>query len=114
MNEDIHESVIVASPSFLISLYIKFHYPSIYTAMEGFDAGKEWVYRLIPRDLRPDFLSGFSSKVTNNHVEWLNKTGLLSNRIVYGVDSADYHDMVNLGIKNMIIDYFSTLETNGI
>jgi glycerophosphoryl diester phosphodiesterase len=113
MTEGIHESVIVASPSFLVSLYIEFRYPSIQTAMEGFDAGKEWVYYLIPKNLKPDFLSGFASKVDEDHVGWLQKKGLLSNRIVYGVDSADYQEIVDLGVKNMIIDYFSTLQTYG-
>jgi len=110
MTYDIQGSVIVASASFLVSLYIEFHYPSIQTAMEGFNAGNEWAYCLIPKNLKPDFLSGFSSKVNVDHIEWLKKRNLLSNRIVYGVDSTNYKYVEDLGLKNLIVDYFSTLE----
>lgn len=106
---DIPKRVIVASPSFLVILYIEYHYPAINTAMEGFNSGNEWAWSLIPKNLKPDFLSGFAAKVDEKHVEWLKEKDLHQTRIVYGVDSTNYMQMQNLGISNMIIDYFPSL-----
>jgi glycerophosphoryl diester phosphodiesterase len=106
---ELSRTVIVASPSLLVILYIEFNFPAIQTAMEGFNAGNEWAWHLIPRNLKPDFLSGFASKVNTVHIEWLNKHGLVMNRIVYGVDSTNYQSMLDLGLKNMIIDYYPAL-----
>ena len=107
---DISKNVIVASPSFLVMLYIEYNYPAINTALEGFNAGNEWTWYLIPKKLKPDFLSGFARGIDSKHIEWLVKNDLLANRIVYGVDSTNYQAMLDFGINNMIIDSFHSLE----
>jgi len=104
---NIENRVIVASADALFVFYVELKYPEIITALEGFNAGKEWIYPLIPKNLRPDFLSGFLSRIDENHVEWLRNKGLLSRRIVYGVDSSNYLSAKSLGIKHMILDYDS-------
>jgi len=106
---DISKHVILASPSFFIVLYVEYHYPAIQTAMEGFNSGNEWVWNLIPKKLKPDFLSGTSKKVDEKHIEWLQSHDLLNSRIVYGIDSTNYQTMRKLGIKKMIIDYWPEL-----
>ena len=106
---DISKHVILASPSFFIVLYVEYHYPAIQTAMEGFNSGNEWVWNLIPKKLKPDFLSGTSKKVDEKHIEWLQSHDLLNSRIVYGIDSTNYQTMQKLGIKKMIIDYWPEL-----
>jgi glycerophosphoryl diester phosphodiesterase len=106
---DLSGSVIIANVNPLVIFYVEYNYPAIMTALEGFDAGKEWMWRLIPKDLKPDFLSGFASKVDEKHVEWLKKKDLLGSRIVYGVDSTNYQKMVDLGVKKMIVDYWPGL-----
>jgi glycerophosphoryl diester phosphodiesterase len=107
---DISKNVILASPGFFIVLYIEYNFPAIQTAMEGFNSGNEWAWSLIPKNLKPDFLSGSAKKIDEKHVEWLRKKDLLSSRIIYGVDSTNYQSMVDLGLKNMIIDYFPSLQ----
>jgi glycerophosphoryl diester phosphodiesterase len=104
---NIENRVIVASADALFVFYIELKYPEIITALEGFNAGKEWIYPVIPKNLRPDFLSGFLSMIDENHVEWLRNKGLLSRRIVYGVDSSNYLSAKSMGIKHMILDYDS-------
>jgi len=104
---NIENRVIVASADALFVFYIELKYPETITALEGFNAGKEWIYPVIPKNLRPDFLSGFFSRIDENHVEWLRNKGLLSRRIVYGVDSSNYLSAKSLGIKHMIMDYDS-------
>jgi glycerophosphoryl diester phosphodiesterase len=106
-NYKIENQVIVASADALFVFYVEYKYPEIITALEGFNAGKEWTYSLIPKNIRPDFLSGFLSRIDENHVEWLRNKGLLSRRIVYGVDSSNYFSARSLGIKHMILDYDS-------
>lgn len=106
---DISRSTIIASTSALLIFYIESNYPAINTALEGFNAGKEWTWQLIPKNLKPDYLSGFASKIDQAHIDWLQKEDLLSQRFVYGIDSTNYQSMVGLGLKNMIIDYWPGL-----
>ena len=107
---DLSGSVIIANVNPLVIFYVEYNYPAIMTALEGFDSGKEWMWRLMPKDLKPDFLSGFASKVDEKHVEWLKKKDLLGSRIVYGIDSTNYQAMVDLGVKKMIVDYYKALQ----
>jgi glycerophosphoryl diester phosphodiesterase len=109
---DLSHSVIIASTSAPVILHLEYHYPALMTALEGIDAGKEWMYFLIPKDLKPDFISGFASKVNEKHISWLKEKELLNSRIVYGVDSANYLQVVGLGLKNFIIDDFRSLKVN--
>jgi glycerophosphoryl diester phosphodiesterase len=104
---NIENRVIVASADALFVFYVEYKYPEIITALEGFNAGKEWIYPLIPKNLRPDFLSGFLNRIDENHVEWLRKNELLSRRIVYGIDSSNFISAKSMGIKHMIMDYDS-------
>jgi len=106
---DLSRSVIIASTSAPVIFHLEYHYPVITTALEGFDAGKEWMYFLIPKNLKPDYLSGFASKVNEKHVSWLKEKELLDSRIVYGVDSANYQQVLDEGLKNLIIDYYNSL-----
>lgn len=101
----IEQSVIVASADYLFNLYIEYKYPEIFTALEGLNAGKEWSYRIIPKNLKPDYLSGFFNKVDESHIKWLKKHGLLERRIVYGIDGSNYSMTKAMGLRNMILDY---------
>lgn len=104
---NLEKSVIVASADYLFTLYMEFRYPEIITALEGLNSGKEWTYNIIPKNLKPDFLSGFLNKVDKSHMQWLEEKGLVSRRIVYGVDSSNFHAAEGLGLKNFILDYDS-------
>lgn len=101
----IEKSCIVANSDFPFIFYIEHTYPDISTVLEGFDAGKEWTYYLMPKSLKPDFYSGFSWNVTQEHVDWLKKNDLLNTRIAYGVGVDNIKTMVDYGLTNLIIDY---------
>ncbi len=101
----IEKTAIVASADAFFIFYVEYRYGSIITALEGFNAGKEWTYNLIPRKLKPDYLSGFIGKVNDNHIQWLRRRGLLSRRIVYGVDSTNIDQARESGLVNMILDH---------
>ena len=108
----ISRSSIIASTSGFIIFYIENKYPEINTSMEGFNSGKEWLYCIFPKNFKPDFLSSFASKVNEDHIAWLQKKDLLSGRIVYGVDSTNYGKVIQLGLKNLIIDYYSEMKVH--
>ncbi len=109
----IESTCVVASADLLFVFYIKYRHPGILTALEGYNAGKEWTYNLIPEDLKPDFLSGFLSRVDENHIRWLKRKELLSNRIVYGVDSSNYLSAREMGLQNLILDYDTVSQVFG-
>lgn len=106
---DISGSSIIASTSGFIVFYIEYKYPEFNTSLEGFNSGKEWIYCLFPKNFKPDFLSSFAGKVDDKHISWLKKKDLISSRIVYDVDSANYQQVIKMGLKNLIIDYDSTM-----
>jgi len=102
-------SVIVASSDILFVFYMEYYHPEIITALEGFNAGKEWTYDFIPKNLKPDYLSGFSANADANHVEWLKKNDLMDSKIVYGVDTSNVDEALKAGFKNIIIEYDSVM-----
>ncbi|MDI1354741.1 MAG: glycerophosphodiester phosphodiesterase family protein [bacterium] len=86
---------ILANSHFPLIWYVEMKYPEITTALEGFDKGKEWTYYLMPKDLKPDFLSSFAATVDSAHVAWLKENDLLSRRIVYGVNGKTIDSVLN-------------------
>jgi len=97
--------VILASSDLLLLKRIRKTGPGIRTALEGFNAGKEFIHYLIPPAWRPDYYSGFSSQLNDSHLKWLRNHHFLDRRIVYDVDSSNYDQLRNAGIRCMIIDY---------
>ena len=101
-------SLVVASSNLLFLSYIKYKNPNVFTALEGFNAGKEWIYYLIPKNFKPDYYSSFISKVDDRHLDFLRKNHLLDHKIVYGVDRNNLDFTLNSGIHNMILDFDSS------
>jgi glycerophosphoryl diester phosphodiesterase len=101
----LYDRTILASVDPLFVAYVEQRYPRVNTALERFDEFQVWLYRLIPKRWRPDYLSGFARKVTPGHVEWLKKEQLLSRRIVYESGGTNYDRILNFGITKAIVDY---------
>jgi glycerophosphoryl diester phosphodiesterase len=107
----LYDRAILASVDPFFVTYVEHSYPKVNTALERFDFFQTWLYRLIPRRWKPDYLSGFARKVTPGHVAWLKKKQLLSKRIVYEVFGADYDRMMQWGITKAIVDYDPTVHS---
>lgn len=107
----LYDRTILASVDPLFSSYVEHKYPKVNTALERFDFVQVWLYRLTPQRWKPDYLSGLARKVTPGHVEWLKKKQLLSKRIIYDVDAADYDRMLKFGITKAIVDYDATVHS---
>ena len=97
--------VIMASSDLLQLRRVHRSNPGIRTALEGFNAGKEWIHFLIPPSWRPDYYSGFARHVNERHIKWLQKHDLLDQRIVYNVDGRNFAQLRDAGMQCMIIDY---------
>jgi len=106
---NIYNTVLVADESFIFLSYIKLKDPKIQTVLEGFNAGREWYYYLMPRNFKPDFYSSFLFKVDENHMKFLKANDLLNKKIVYSVTHENIVDVYELGIQNIILDYDTTL-----
>jgi glycerophosphoryl diester phosphodiesterase len=105
----IEKTSIVANSHFPTVFYIEWKYPDINTALEGYDAGKEWTYYLMPKRLKPDFFSSFYWRAGKEHLVWLKAHTLMDSRIVYGVQREDISYQLGFGMKNLIIDYDSAI-----
>ncbi|MBP6335398.1 MAG: hypothetical protein KA444_08000 [Bacteroidia bacterium] len=101
-------TTIIASSNLLFLSYIEFKNESINTALEGFDAGKEWIYYFIPRNFKPDFYSSFMSNVDTEHIDFLRRNNIIDQKIVYGTDSSNVKKVLQSGIRNLIIDFDSS------
>jgi glycerophosphoryl diester phosphodiesterase len=107
-NHSAVNTCIMASADFFILEYLRIKHSEMITALEGFDAGKEWSYYFIPKKLRPEYYSGFFQNVNAEHVDWLKEKGLLNSRIVYGIEKSNFEAAKRFGIKNIIMDYDSS------
>ncbi len=101
---------IVASSDASFVFYIESRFPSVITALEGFDAGKEFTWKLMPKGLKPDYISGYYQNINAEHIAWLKKRGLLNSRIVYGVDSSNFDEVKAAGLVNIMMDYDTTMK----
>lgn len=97
-------NVLIASSSIPFITSLEFNHPELNTVLEGFDQGEEWTWWLFPKNFRPDFVSSFAIETDSAHVNWLREHGLLANKIVYGVDSAEHARLSRLGITRFIVD----------
>jgi hypothetical protein len=52
---------------------MEYRHPEVRTVLEGFVAGKEWTYRLMPVHMRPNLLSSFAATTVEAQVAWLRK-----------------------------------------
>jgi len=107
-NNEAQYKVLVASSNLLFLSYIKYENKDIYTVLEGFDAGKEWIYHLIPKNFKPDYFSSFMSKVDDDQIAFMRNNRILDRKIVYGVDSSNVEAVLRSGIQHMIIDFDSS------
>lgn len=96
--------VLVASSDVLLLFHLEYHYPELNTVLEGFDAGEEWTWALIPRKFKPDLVSSFGSEIDEKQLAWLKEHDLLHWKIAYGVDSANYRALRDRGITRFIVD----------
>lgn len=98
------ENVLIASSSIPFITALEYNHPELNTVLEGFDKGEEWTWWLFPKNFRPDFVSSFAFETDNAQVAWLVEHDLLTNKLVYGLDSTDYKRMRELGITRFIVD----------
>ena len=110
----LYDRTILASVDPLFVAYVEHKYPKVNTALERFDFLQVWLYRLIPKRWKPDYLSGFARKVTPGHVEWLRKTQLLSRRIVYEAGGTNYDRMLKFGITKALVDYDPSVHSRAL
>ncbi|MFH1049909.1 MAG: glycerophosphodiester phosphodiesterase [bacterium] len=106
------KSVIVANADFIFLAYIEYHYPEVLTALEGFSNDKIWIYNLIPKNFKTDFLSSSYKNISDDEIDWLKDKDMLSQRIIYHVNSKNIDKYLNKGITKMIFDYDSSYKFN--
>lgn len=110
----LERSTILASAHFLLIARIESDFPEINTCLEGFNAGKEWIYYFIPSDFKPDYYASFIQNVDKKHIDWFTENKLINKKIVYGVDTTNYQIAKDLGIRKVLIDYNSNIDISRI
>lgn len=108
---DLYNSTMVADENFLFLAYIKFKDPKIITVLEGFNAGREQYYYIMPKNFKPDFYSSFIFNVNEEHMQFLKANDLLNKKIVYSVTPENIEEVYDLGLQHIIIDYDYSLGT---
>ncbi len=105
------DRVLIAGSNLLFTGYFEYKFPDLLTVLEGFDAGKEWIYSITPTLFRPDFVAGFFKNVDASHIEKLRDKNILSRKIIYGVPSEKIQEAYcEYGITKIIVDYDSSVE----
>lgn len=106
----LESTTLVANSNMLFIAWIELVHPEINTVLEGFSPGKEWIYTMMPKNFKPDFLASFASDVNESHMDWFRSNGLEDRKIVYGVDKENFQPTIHAGVQKIIMDYDSTLQ----
>ncbi|MGI9543386.1 MAG: glycerophosphodiester phosphodiesterase [Cyclobacteriaceae bacterium] len=100
---DLQERVFVGS-DFLFTVYLEYNYPQVHTVFSGPGDSTAHVYLWIPKKFRPDFMISYADEVTDRHIDWLRKNGLMNRRMVYGVNEGNYDRLMKWGIPKVMVD----------
>tara|TARA_A200000113_G_scaffold91815_1_gene82228 strand:+ start:515 stop:871 length:357 start_codon:yes stop_codon:yes gene_type:complete len=106
-----YERILIADANILFLAYLKYKMPQIKTVLEGFNKGKEWTYYLIPSSLKPDYFASFFTEVDDKHIQFLNEQNLMPRKVMYGINKSNYQQAIDIGLKNLIMDYDSSLSS---
>lgn len=100
--------IIIASSNFIFLSYLRKKNHNLMTCLEGFKKRKEFLYYIIPSNLKPDYYSSFLSETDSIHVAFFKNKDILNRKIIYGITSSNIHKVKDLGIGNYILDYDDT------
>lgn len=106
----LEKNCIIADHNYFIIARLESEFPEIMSCMEGFSYQKEWLYYIMPRNIKPDFYSGDILSVNKEHIQWLGKENIINQQIIYGVDNKNYQIYKSIGVKNMILDFDSVMK----
>lgn len=95
---------------FLFIAYLEKRYPEIHTVFSGPEDSTIFVYKWIPKEFRPDFIISYANEVTPKHIAWLKKKELLSRRIIYGINEANFQKALDTGIPKLMVDYHPVMD----
>ena len=104
-----YSTTLIADDNIFFLGYLKYNNPEIRTVLEGFNKGKEFLHYIIPQKYQTDFYSSFFAEVDSNHVGFLTRNNLTQNKIVYGIDKSNIDFLINSGLKNVIINFDSSM-----
>ncbi|RMI09045.1 MAG: hypothetical protein D6681_07465 [Calditrichaeota bacterium] len=108
---DLYDSVIVAEGHVPFVLYLEYRYPRIITCLQGFTPEAAYLYRILPRRLRPDYIASFYDWVDEDFLGWLHRTGMIDRYIAYGVTEENFSRVKEMGIRHYIVDYGPFLDS---
>ncbi len=104
-----YSTIYIADENMFYLAYLKFKNPNLNTILEGYNAGKEFIHYLIPKNFKPDFYASFLSGVNEEHMDFLREHDLLNRRIVYGIDEKNLEQVKGYGLKHIVLDYKSSM-----
>jgi len=108
---DAYQSVMIADQSIIFLSYLKYKEPKVKTVLERFYGIRARLYPFIPKNFKPDYFGSFLREVDEDHVVFMKDKKILDQKIVYGVDSTNLDDVYSFGIRHVIIDYDSSLQS---
>ena len=99
------QNTIVAHADFVSHLLHRIKFPHIISCNEGFNSGKEWILKVLPRNLQTDYYAGFMEKTDKKQMDKLRDWGLANKKIAYSVNESNIEKAVNeYGLHHIIVD----------
>lgn len=99
------ENTIVAHANFISHLFHRIKFPHIISCNEGFNSGKEWILKVLPRNLQTDYYAGFIEKTDKKQMDKLRDWGLANKKIAYSVNESNVEKAIKeYGLHHVIID----------
>lgn len=99
------QNTIVAHANFVSHLFHRIKFPHIISCNEGFNSGKEWILKVLPRNLQTDYYAGFIEKTDKKQMDKLRDWGLANKKIAYSVNESNVEKAIKeYGLHHVIID----------
>ncbi len=100
----LQDNVFVASHRVAFIAYLEFAHPEINTTLEGFNHQMADLLNYIPRNFKPDLISGYQSALDDSLVTYLRETGWMQRYVTFHVDSVRLKQTLDWGIQYIMLD----------
>lgn len=99
------QNTIVAHANFISHLFHRVKFPHIISCNEGFNSGKEWILKVLPRNLQTDYYASFIDKTDKKQMDKLRDWRLANKKIAYSVNESNVEKAIKeYGLHHVIID----------
>jgi len=98
------DNVFVATHRVAFIAYLEYRHPEVNTVLEGFNERMAELLDYVPKNFKPDMISGYQVALDDSLVSFLRESGWIERYITFHVDSANLKQTLDWGIQYIMVD----------